>query len=212
MDYQILTFVLLAVGFVLLAVELLLPTGGIVGVLCAASFLASAYFANLAWAKSNPLYWRIYVVTFVALIPITLSGIHYLLTRTAFGNRVLLAAPSTEEVTPYQREQEHLQGLIGRHGTAISPLRPGGLVQVDRERLHAIGDGFIIESGTPVEVIDIRGTRVVVRPLAISEKGQEAAELDEEVEAEATPSVASDTKKQDPYEILDPFANSDPSE
>lgn len=163
MDDQILIFVFLLVGFILLGVELFVPSGGTIGILSIGSFLASIFFAYRSWSETNPLYWRIYLVTFLLLIPVTLYGLWYLLTRTALGNRVLLVAPSEEEVTPYQKEQHHLQELIGRRGVAVSPLTPGGLVNVSGERLHAIGEGFIIESGQAIEVVGVRGTRVVVR-------------------------------------------------
>jgi membrane-bound serine protease (ClpP class) len=38
------------------------------------------------------------------------------------------------------------------------------MVLVNGERMHAISDGMIIEAGQSVEVIEVRGTRVVVRP------------------------------------------------
>ncbi len=208
MDDQILTFVLLAVGFILLGVELLLPTGGIVGVMCAVSFLSSAYFAHRAWAETNPLFWKIYVVTFLALIPITMSGVYYLLTKTAFGNRVLLAAPSTEEVTPYQEQHHHLESLIGQQGTAISPLKPGGLVQVNGERLHAVGDGFIIESGENIEIVEIQGTRVVVKPVPAAQQSAREQEKDEQPEDQVDSKISQTPKRN---EIIDPFAEPDAS-
>ncbi len=208
MDDQILTFVLLLVGFILLGVELLLPTGGIVGVMCAVSFLSSAYFAHHAWSETNPLYWRIYIVTFLALIPITLSGVYYLLTKTAFGNRVLLAAPSTEEVTPYQEQHHHLESLIGQHGTAISPLKPGGLVQINGERLHAVGHGFIIESGESVEIVEIQGTRVVVKPVSAAQNSVRDPEENFNPEDQIDPKISQTPQRN---EIIDPFAETDPS-
>ncbi|MEW4487941.1 NfeD family protein [Thalassoglobus sp. JC818] len=163
MDAQVMTFVLLLVGFLLLGLELFLPSGGVIGVMCAASFLGSAYFAYTAWATSHPLYWRIYLSTMVILAPITLYGIYYLLTQTAFGNRILLTAPTEDEVTPYQEEQNRLQELVGERGKALNLMTPGGLVEVNGERLHAISEDMVIESGQSIEVVGIRGTRVLVR-------------------------------------------------
>lgn len=195
MDDQILTFVLLAIGFVLLGIELMIPSGGVIGIICVGSFLGSAYFAYQSWAETNPLYWRIYITTFVALIPLTLYGIYYLLTRTRFGSRILLTAPTKEEVTPYQAERKRLESLIGQRGKAISPLRPGGLVMVNGERLHATGNGFIIESGTPIEIVRIDGARVIVQPVVNSEP--------------ATPPVDAEPQIPEAHperEIVDPFS------
>lgn len=215
MDDQILTFVLLAVGFVLLGIELMIPSGGVIGMMCIASFLGSGWFAYQAWAETNPLYWRIYLTTFLIMIPVTLYGIYFLLMKTSFGNRILLVAPSQEEVTPYQREQEHLQAFLGRVGQAISPLRPGGLVQIDGERLHAIGDGFIIESGTAVQVVEIRGTRVVVQPhIAPPDSPPEATESEpgQRVEQSIATQETDTTEGQIDRplnDIVDPFVDSE---
>lgn len=217
MDDQILTFVLLAVGFVLLGIELMIPSGGVIGMMCIASFLGSAWFAYQAWAETNSLYWRIYLTTFLIMIPVTLYGIYFLLMKTSFGNRILLVAPSQEEVTPYQREEERLQALVGRVGQAISPLRPGGLVQIDGERLHAIGDGFIIESGTAVQVVEIRGTRVVVQPhIAPPDSPPEATESEpgQRVEQSIATQETDTTEGQidrPQNDIVDPFVDSEES-
>lgn len=202
MDAQALTFVFLLIGFCLLGAELFLPSGGAIGVMCLASFLASAYFANRAWAVSHPLYWRIYVSSMVVLIPVTLYGMYYLVTKTSFGNRILLTAPSAEEVTPYQKEQERLEKLVGSHGTALNLMTPGGLVEVNGERLHAIGQNMVIESGTPIEIVGYKGTRVIVRIVTADsvkppEQSLEDLATTENPQAETGPS--GDSRVFDPF-------------
>jgi len=206
MDDQILTFVLLAVGFVLLGIELMIPSGGIIGLFSILSFLGSAWFAYQAWADTNPLYWKIYIATFLGMIPVTLYGIYYLLTKTPFGNRILLAAPTNEDVTPYQAEYQHLKSLIGKSGKAISPLRPGGLVQIDDERLHAIGNGFIIESGTRVRVVEIQGTRIVVEP--VDNEDQTIPPAESEATSVDQANLAEKTSATNEENFVDPFLES----
>ena len=165
MDPQILAFVLLFCGFVLILAELFLPSGGLIAVMCVACFAGAIYCAYKAWYVSNPSYWWMYLGSVAVLIPAGVIGAFRILTHTSFGNRVLLAAPSEEEVTPYQREEQHLSSLIGARGTALNLMTPGGLVKVKGERLHAISDGLMIEPNTEIEIIAVRGTRVVVRPV-----------------------------------------------
>ena len=43
-------------------------------------------------------------------------------------------------------------------------LNPSGFVTLDGERLHAVSEGLVIDSGTSVEIIGVQGNRVVVRP------------------------------------------------
>ena len=54
---------------------------------------------------------------------------------------------------------------LGRTGTALSPLRPAGIADVDGARVDVVSDGEFIEAGAPVEVIRVDGNRIVVRAL-----------------------------------------------
>ena len=80
------------------------------------------------------------------------------------GRRVLLEAPLAEELTPFAKQNRKLQELVGQFGRTVSPLTPGGLVNVNGERLHAISEGLIVDPGQSVEVLEVRGNRLLVRP------------------------------------------------
>lgn len=53
---------------------------------------------------------------------------------------------------------------VGDVGEAVSPLRPGGKVQIDDAIVDVITEGDFVDSGTAVRVIGKQGARVVVRP------------------------------------------------
>jgi membrane-bound serine protease (ClpP class) len=53
--------------------------------------------------------------------------------------------------------------LLGRRGVAASTLRPAGSVLLGETRLDALAQGEWIEQGAPVEVVETRGSAVVVR-------------------------------------------------
>jgi membrane-bound serine protease (ClpP class) len=165
MDYDLLAILLLLVGFALIVAEVFLPSGGMILALCAMSFIASFWCATQAWYGTHAVAFGLYITSLVVLIPTVVMGAFQLFPRTPFG-RNLIAPPTLEEVTPYAQEREHLSQLVGRIGRAITPLTPGGLVMVDAERLHAFSEGVLIDRDTPVEIIDVRGTRVVVREAA----------------------------------------------
>ena len=164
MDPQLLVILLLLAGFGLMIAELFLPSGGLIALMCVGCFAASVYYAYQAWWENYPAYWWSYIASLIVLIPLGIAGGFQLLTRTSLGNNILLAAPTAEEVTPYQSEEQFLSGFLGKSGTAISPLLPGGMVKVDGERLHAFTEGLVIEAGTPIVVVGVRGTRVLVEP------------------------------------------------
>jgi hypothetical protein len=66
-------------------------------------------------------------------------------------------------VTPHQAEQARLQQTVGKKGRTLSMLNPGGLVLVDGERLHAFSEGVMVDPNEWVEVLEVRGARVLVR-------------------------------------------------
>lgn len=169
MDHQNLVYILTIAGMLLIFVEMFVPSGGAIGVIAACCFFGAGYFAFQAWHESNPYLMWTYYGTVALIIPCCIVGAFVLIEKTPLGNRILLAAPTTDEVTPYQREQKHLMSLIGKQGVALNLMTPGGLVSIDGERLHAIAETMMIEANSPVEVVEVRGTRIVVRPVERAE-------------------------------------------
>lgn len=55
------------------------------------------------------------------------------------------------------------QRPIGQRGRAVSSLRPAGIADIGGERVDVVSDGMLIEAGTPIEVIQVNGNRIVVR-------------------------------------------------
>lgn len=54
---------------------------------------------------------------------------------------------------------------LGQFGTAVTLLRPSGTAEIDGIRLSVVTEGEFIAQGTPVQVVMIQGSRVVVRPV-----------------------------------------------
>ncbi|MBI1995669.1 MAG: hypothetical protein HYS66_04275 [Deltaproteobacteria bacterium] len=52
---------------------------------------------------------------------------------------------------------------MGKGGTAISPLRPAGIAEIDGERVDVVSDGEFLEPGVPIVVTRVDGNRIVVR-------------------------------------------------
>jgi membrane-bound ClpP family serine protease len=154
----------LVLGLTLIVCEVFIPSAGLIAAFATLCFAASVVAAWHAWWYDRPGYFAIYAIALLVLIPSALSGALYLLPRTEFGRQVLLEAPNLDEVTPYQEEQRQLQRLIGRIGKTLTLLNPGGLVLVDGTRQHCESEGLLLEAGTPVEIVAVKGNRLVVRP------------------------------------------------
>lgn len=55
-----------------------------------------------------------------------------------------------------------LEDCVGRSGQALTVLRPGGIVMVDRRRLDARAQSEFIEKGKAITVIGVDGAQLVV--------------------------------------------------
>lgn len=170
---------LLFAGIGILMAEIFLPSGGFLGVVTFFTLVLSLIFAHRAWWTSHPNFFWVFCCVLLFLIPTALSIAFYVLPKTSFGKKVLLEAPDLEGLTPFVKETTRLMDLVGQYGRTVSPLTPGGIVNVNGERLHAISEGLIVEAGQTIQVLDVRGTRLLVRPAAPPPEGSQAPSPEE---------------------------------
>lgn len=176
MDYELYAILLSIIGIALIVAEIFIPSGGLILIAAVITFFASIWCAWQAWSETPAYFWS-FLGSLVLVVPAAIIGAFYYLPRTEFGRRILLEAQSLEELTPFAEEGAFLTQLIGRTGKTITMLNPGGLVLVENERLHCESQGMLVEPNTDVEVIAVKGNRLVVRiatePLS-SEQHQDA--------------------------------------
>ncbi len=162
-SYPMIAILAMALGLALLVAEVFIPSGGIIMAASALCFAASIWGAWQAWYKTGESTTFIaYIASMLVLLPTVLSGAFYVFPRTEYGKR-LMSPPSREEMEPYVAETERLTKLIGKIGTTLTRLGPGGMIAVDGARLHAESEGMLIPTGTPVKVLAMRGNRLLVR-------------------------------------------------
>ncbi len=152
---------LVGVGFLFLAVELFLPTGGVLLVLAGAGIIVGVVLAFLHDTTAGLL---TLTGVFVAL-PVLGAVFLHIWPRTPLGRRFFLtAAPedATVAAMPLNQELELLKGRIGR---ALSALRPAGVVDFDGRRVDTLTEGMMVEAGQMVRCIDVRAGKVIVRPV-----------------------------------------------
>lgn len=164
MDPSHIAVLLLILGLALLVAEFFVPSGGMITIMAVVSVVSSVWFAWSAWGTSSPGAWWTFIAVLVVSLPTTLGTMLFLLSNTRLGRGVMLDAPGLDEVTPHLREQQRLQQLVGKRGRTLTLLNPGGLVLVEGERFHSETPGLMLEADVAVEVIAVKGTRVVVRP------------------------------------------------
>ncbi len=162
-DAGVVATILLIVGLFLLALELMVPSFGMIGIMSAIALLVSAWSAWQAWWGTSPGFFWTYAAFWLLGIPSVLGGALFLLQNTSLGDRLVLRGPAATSRSTSVQEQNRLEALIGRVGEAQSLLTPGGMVTVDHERYHAESPGMMVESGTPIKVIGVKGNRLVVK-------------------------------------------------
>ncbi|HUY92202.1 MAG TPA: NfeD family protein [Pirellulales bacterium] len=151
---------LLLIGLGLVILEVFVPSGGVIGFLSIVSVLSaiSLAFYRGAW------YGLSFLGAAVIALPIVLAAALRWWPETPMGRRVLLEAPTSEDVLPDSLQRRSLKALVGRIGEAKSLMLPSGSVLIDGLTVDALSEGVAIEKGQWVQVVEVRGTRVVVRP------------------------------------------------
>ena len=202
MDNSFLAIALLALATVLIVAEVFIPSGGLLAISMFASLAGSFYFAWIAWWDDSRTIFYAFSAFAIVCIPSVAILALALLPRTKFGKRLLLEGPSEEEVIPFAKEEEHLNLLVGKTAQTITPLIPGGMISINRERIHAFSEGVSIDSGVDVKIIKATGTRVLVREIQQDEKSvaPETAENKTAVNNDST-SVSTNAESQDPLDF-----------
>ena len=163
-------------GLVLLGIEaFVVPGFGIFGVAGIVAILAGLYMSLLGNIPTMPDFTRAaWVLTSSTLL---LIGSAWALIRTlpsssrlAESGIFLLA--KTTSATGYE-SAEVRSDLVGKHGTAITDLRPAGTALVGDERIDVVSESEWISAGTPVKILSAEGYRHIVR--SVSEQEAEEA-------------------------------------
>jgi membrane-bound serine protease (ClpP class) len=82
------------------------------------------------------------------------------------GLKRLILESSEDTMAGYTVQGPESSALLtGRRGTAVTTLRPAGKADFEGEILVVETDGEFIERGSPVEVIEVSGNRILVRRL-----------------------------------------------
>ena len=156
---------LVAAGIALLVVEVFITPGfgltGALGIVALLSGLSlSLVGAGATWEFILKAVGRVVFSLLAALIA-SLIMLRFL-PRMPFGRRLILETGLPAQ-QGYASAPESDKIWLGKGGTAISPLRPAGIAEIDGERVDVVSDGEFLEPGVPIVVTRVDGNRIVVR-------------------------------------------------
>jgi membrane-bound ClpP family serine protease len=167
----VLALLLFLLGLVLVGLEIFVLPGfgacGIFGILC---MLAGLGLVTLDKIPQTGAEWerlgvRVSQYLFAMMGAMALAfTIARFLPKLPGANRLVLDAPqptgSPADVLPGAGEAAELLGAVG---TTSTPLRPAGVVKFGDKFVDVVSDGGFIPAGTRVQVIQVEGTRIVVK-------------------------------------------------
>ena len=159
---------LVSLGMILLAVEVFVIPGftvaGVSGIVVLVAGLGMTLVG--AGATMNAIMGALGRVAFSILLALAGAlALVRMLPRLPFGRRLVLETGMQADLGYVSAPARDRQWL-GRTGTALSPLRPAGIAEIDAARVDVVSDGGFIEAGTPILVTRVDGNRIVIRPSA----------------------------------------------
>ncbi len=103
------------------------------------------------------------VIALIATLAVFIAGVK-LSTKFNVWQRLTLGTKQEMDLG-YSAPMPDLINYKGRTGTALTPLRPSGTIDVSGHRLDVVTGGEYIPQGTSVQVVQVEGARVVVRAI-----------------------------------------------
>ena len=146
---------LYALGLAFIAAEVLIPSGGILGFGALAAFVASVVTAFQVSASFGTTFLIVTCVSIPVVIALAVKAMPY----TPFGRLMINNGLSFEA---QEATDNRDLGLLGQRGEVLTPLRPAGHARIEGRRVDVVSRGESLEPGVPVEVVEVRGNRVVV--------------------------------------------------
>lgn len=156
---------LVGIGVALLAVEVFVLPGttvaGFAGVLALVAGLGLTLVG--AGATTSAIVTALGRVALSILVAIAGAlGLLRLLPSLPFGRRLVLQT-DMDAGAGFVSAPDTDRQWLGRPGTAVSPLRPSGIADIDGARVDVVSDGVFLDAGSPIVVTRVDGNRIVVR-------------------------------------------------
>lgn len=148
---------LILVGLLLVVIEVqFIPGTNVVGVMGVLGAGVGVVYAFATYGAVGGLLTLLATIAAVAVL-------FYLLKESGAWDRFVLADTLLSGSGEAEEEVDRRSRLLGREGTALTPLRPSGFAEIDGQRVEVETEGDYIASGSDVRVIAMDRRRYVVR-------------------------------------------------
>ncbi|WP_438271571.1 NfeD family protein [Staphylococcus pasteuri] len=157
-DVNILSVILFAIGVLFVIIELFI-VGAVIGIIGIILISISIVMLgnNLLLMLGNVIVALILsIIEWVVLVKIFKKNIPFL-------DKVILK-DSTNAESGFTSHDDRSR-LVGKTAQTVTDLRPAGIIKLDDERIDAVSDGTFILRNRQVKILEVEGTRVVVREI-----------------------------------------------
>ncbi|MGD6886051.1 NfeD family protein [Staphylococcus shinii] len=155
-DVNLYSVILFGIGVIFVIIELFV-VGAVIGIIGMALIVFSIITLgdNLVYMIANVVVALILsIIEWVILVKIFKRKIPFL-------DKVVLK-DSTNAEAGYTSHEDRSH-LVGKTATTSTDLRPAGIITYNNERIDAVSDGSFILRNKQVTILEVEGTRVVVR-------------------------------------------------
>jgi len=152
--------ILLLAGIILVLLETLLPSGGILGILATASLIGAI---ALGFKQSQATGWVVLLAVLICVPILVLLGLKAL-PKTSFGRKMILAEPQHDKESRGKAgvDDENFGSLKGKSGITVTALRPSGIAEIDGKRFSVVSEGEMIEPSVEIFVKDVEGNNIII--------------------------------------------------
>ncbi|WP_198649666.1 NfeD family protein [Staphylococcus arlettae] len=155
---NVVSIILFGIGVIFVIIELFV-VGAVIGLIGMGLIIFSIITLgdNLIFMIGNVVIALILsIIEWVILVKIFKRNIPFL------DKVVLKDSTNTESGYTSHDDRSH---LVGKTATTLTDLRPAGIISYGTERIDAVSDGSFILRNKEVTILEVEGTRVVVREI-----------------------------------------------
>lgn len=167
-----LELVLFVIGVALIAVEIFIFGFGVAGIVGGLAVFAALVMSMRNFRPEGVINYGILLDSMVAVCGAFLSAtlafllLLYIFTKLDIPLLPGLILTRTQGDAPEDAPVAAAQSsLLGRTGVVVAPLHPVGKARIGDEVLQVVTCGDWIEAGTPVQICEEEGNRIVVKPI-----------------------------------------------
>ena len=158
--YGLVTAICLAVGLILLAIEIFIPGFGVCGITGITLVVFSVLFRVIT-SKNILHFVSLLAIIIIAIALFLLIGIRS--ARYGLLSKTPIIETSTSIPTDYADDSKNYGFLINKVGVTKTICKPIGKMELDNVEYQVISNGDYIDADTKVKVVEVDGSTIIVK-------------------------------------------------